>query len=84
MTGKLEKEAAPLLGRTIVGVELNTFDDGRGGVTSDPILRFDDGSALALVVEETEVAEYGIKLRVRKKVVAAPRRPREAKTEERT
>lgn len=56
------KRARELIGRTIVGVELREFDNGRRGKACNPMLRLDDGRVLFFIVQETEVGEYGIAL----------------------
>ncbi len=52
-----------LEGRTIVKVKPNAFQTGRtkGDWTCDPVLILDDGTAWLIVVDETEVGEYGVR-----------------------
>lgn len=49
-----------VIGRTIVGVELNRFSDGKGGWAFDPFFLLDNGGRLAFYVQETDTGEYGI------------------------
>lgn len=49
-----------LVGRTIARVEMRPFSDGRGGVTFDPLLVLDDGSAIYFMADETESSRYGV------------------------
>ena len=51
-----------LAGKTIARVSVDRFEDGRGGIATDPIIVLDDGSILYFTVSETEVGEYGITL----------------------
>lgn len=51
-----------LIGRKIVHVEWNKFDDGRGGAATDPILTFDNGMKIAFQVQETEGFDYGVSI----------------------
>lgn len=53
-----------LVGRTIVGFELRSFDVGhhrRRGLTHDPLFVLDNGSRVAFMVDETENERYGIR-----------------------
>ncbi len=50
-----------LLGRTIVAVDLNEFEDDEGGKCTDPVIVLDNGSQLRFVVQEAPgVGEYGV------------------------
>lgn len=49
-----------LVGRTIVAVDLGTFDDGRGGGAHDPTFVLDNGARVTFTVEETEAGVYGV------------------------
>ena len=52
-----------LVGRTIVSVDLRTYEDENGQVMFDPILCLDDGSVFYLTVQEDyRGADYGIAL----------------------
>jgi hypothetical protein len=50
-----------LHGKRIAKVEMRAFDNGRGQLTYDPVLHFNDGSMLYFIVEETESQNYGIR-----------------------
>jgi hypothetical protein len=50
-----------LIGRTIVAVDLQRVDNGRGGFVDDPRITFDDGSTLEFLVQEGEHV-YGVRL----------------------
>jgi hypothetical protein len=52
-----------LVGRTIVGFEQRPFSNGRGGYTTNPVIRLDDGTELTFDVDETEQLEYGVRIR---------------------
>ena len=49
-----------LVGRRIVAVDLRPFNDGRGGTTTAPLLKLDDGTSIWFSVHETETDSYGI------------------------
>lgn len=51
-----------LVGRRIVGFDPRPFPDDRGGVAHNPVIRLDDGSQLAFIIEETEHGEYGTRI----------------------
>ncbi len=53
-------EGRLVLGRTIVAVDFNLFDDGRGGVTMNPVFTLDNGDVMGFDVRETESQVYGI------------------------
>lgn len=61
MQAKLRKL---LIGRTIVDVKTNPFDNGKGGKAHDPRIVLDNGRELAFCTEETEVGEYGIEIQI--------------------
>lgn len=46
-------------GKTVESVDMRVFDDGRGCVAHNPMIRFTDGSFIFFVTEETESGEYG-------------------------
>jgi hypothetical protein len=48
------------VGRRITRVDLNPFDDGRGGQATAPVLHLDDGTRLRFDVQETESLAYGV------------------------
>ena len=48
-----------VVGKRIVAVETNPFDDGRGGIAHDPVIKLEGGACLSFVTVETEVGEYG-------------------------
>lgn len=52
---------ADVEGLRIVRVELNPFDDGRGGHAYNPVIVLADGSRLRFEVQETESGEYGVR-----------------------
>jgi hypothetical protein len=54
-----------LVGKTIVGFEQRPFRNGRGGFSTNPIIRLSDGTELTFQVEETEQLEYGVRIRRR-------------------
>jgi len=58
-----------LIGRKIVGVELNPFSDGRTprSIAHSPVLVLDDGRRLYFITTETEIGEYGINMFATKK-----------------
>ena len=51
-----------IVGQRIVEVNLRPFDDGRGGVATDPEIILENGVRLHFTVQETEVGDYGILL----------------------
>ena len=53
-----------LVGRRIVKVLLNPFDDGTGRrkMAHRPEVHLDDGSVLVFTASETEMGEYGVDL----------------------
>lgn len=51
-----------LIGRRIVDVELNPFEDGRGDRTSMPDLILDNGARVFFMVDETEGDGYGVRM----------------------
>lgn len=55
-----------VIGRTIVAVRMNPFDDGKGGTAHAPVLELDNGAQLHFVTEETEMGEYGTSIAYRK------------------
>jgi len=68
--------ARALLGKTIAHVDLHPFDDANGGgIATDPVLTFTDGTSLRFLVQETEeTGDYGVSL-------VYPGRPHEKKGE---
>lgn len=63
MTGNAAWLRMKLVGRTIVGVRLRPFTDGRGGKATNPELVLDDGTTIDFDTQETET-DYGIAIRV--------------------
>lgn len=57
-----------LIGRRIVDVKWNYFDDGRGGKASAPALYLDNGQMLFFSTQETEHGEYGTALCITKRL----------------
>lgn len=53
-----------LVGRTIVGLRTNPFDDGRGGKAFNHELVLDNGTSVFIETTETEVGDYGNALRI--------------------
>lgn len=51
-----------LIGRRIVDVDLNPFEDGRGDRTADPTLILDNGARVFFLVDETEGDGYGVRM----------------------
>lgn len=51
-----------IVGKTVEQVDMNPFDDGKGGTAHDPRIWFTDGTGVAVSTEETEVGEYGTAL----------------------
>lgn len=49
-----------LVGRKIVAVDLQPFDDDRGGIAHNPRITLDNGAVIFFVAEETDVGDYGI------------------------
>ena len=48
-----------VVGRRITQVDMNAFDDGRGGTAHAPVVYLDNGARMTFVTEETETGEYG-------------------------
>lgn len=48
-----------VIGRTITGVQMNPFSDGRGGTVHDPTFILDNGARLRFQTQETNDLEYG-------------------------
>jgi hypothetical protein len=67
VTGKLVLAVTKrtLVGKKIVGFEQRPFRNGRGGFSTNPIVRLSDGTELTFQVEETEQLEYGVRIRRR-------------------
>lgn len=57
---------APLVGKRVLRVDLNPFEDGRGGLSMDVSIILEGSLHLTFVVHETEFCEYGIDPCVRK------------------
>lgn len=49
-----------LVGKKIADVKWRTFDDGREGEATDPLITLSDGSSIEFVVQETDVGCYGV------------------------
>lgn len=55
MTGNAAWLRMKLVGRTIIGVRLRPFTDGRGGKATNPELVLDDGTTVDFDTQETEL-----------------------------
>ena len=50
-----------LIGKKIVAVDMQPFDDGKGGTAHDPVITLDDGSRLCFITEEIDSGDcYGV------------------------
>jgi hypothetical protein len=49
-----------VVGKKIVSLKLNPFDNRRGGTNYDPVLTLDDGTTIHFETQEGE-DEYGVK-----------------------
>ena len=49
-----------IAGRRILRIDLNPFDDGRGGTAYAPVIWLDNGAKLIFDVAETDVGVYGV------------------------
>jgi hypothetical protein len=75
-----------LIGRKIVAVDLQPFDDRCGGTAHDPILTLDNGRKVWFVTEETDTGDYGVAICISaaRKRGAKTRRVEVAETQRKT
>ncbi len=66
-------KAKDLVGRRVVALTPNPFDDGRGGVSYDPQIELDNGAILTFTVDETDTGDYGVTPAVVKNAYAIAR-----------
>mgnify|MGYP001582537152 CR=1 FL=1 len=45
-----------IIGKTVASVDMQPYDDGRGGTAHDPVITFTDGSSIRFQIEDTEGA----------------------------
>jgi hypothetical protein len=57
-----KRQLSRIVSRMITRIDLNPFDDGRGGKATNPIITLDDGAQIGFSVQETETGEYGIEI----------------------
>jgi len=51
-----------VIGRTITQLEMNPFDDLRGGTAHNPVFVLDNGARLRFLTEETDTGDYGTEI----------------------
>lgn len=51
-----------IVGQKITGLNLNSFSDGRGGRTTNPVITLSNGVKLYFQTQETEGSDYGTEI----------------------